>query len=355
MADYLNQQRFKNIMGLNNPEPVTGAISTGLNYIKQPLDYYAVNKNIPAVGGMSAADFLGLTGTQGLLQDFSEGKNITGDMRMFDAMGLLPAVAPAVKVASKASKALGIEALRQMNEGSGLLGRLTIDPKQYITTWHGSPSVFNKFDKKFAKTGAGAEVYGPGTYLSEGMDLAKGYQPRSDAFENAVGKLSERAYNTDNYIAADIYDNFLLHKTPDEIKSTINEMYQGKDLIEANKALNQAAKLYQTKSKGGLYKVDLPDEYLPSLLNWDDPISTQSKEIQNLAKQYKLKPSDKGEALIGAVGGVEAAAKKLPEFGLQGVKYFDTYSPGSGAGTSNYVIYNPEILKILERNGLLLP
>jgi len=224
-----------------------------------------------------------------------------------------------------------------------------------ITAWHGSPSVFNKFDRKLAKTGAGAEVYGPGTYLSEGMDLAKGYQPRSDAFENAVGKLSERAYNTDNYIAADIYDNFLLHKTPDEIKSTINEMYQGKDLIEANKALNQAAKLYQTKSKGGLYKVDLPDEYLPSLLNWDDPISSQSKEIQNLAKQYKLKPSDKGEALIGAVGGVEAAAKKLPEFGLQGIKYFDTYSPGSGAGTSNYVVYNPEILKILERNGLLLP
>lgn len=132
MADYLNQQRFKNIMGLNNQEPVTGAISTGLNYIKQPLDYYALNKNIPAVGGMSAADFLGLTGTQGLLQDFSEGKNITGDMRMFDAMGLLPTVAPAVKVAGKASKALGIEALRQMNEGTGLLGRLTIDPRQYI-------------------------------------------------------------------------------------------------------------------------------------------------------------------------------------------------------------------------------
>lgn len=132
MADYLNQQRFRNIMGLNKPEPVTSAISTGLNYLKQPLDKYAINQNIPVVGGMSAADFLGLTGTQGLLQDFSEGKNITGDMRMFDAMGLLPVAAPAVKVAGKASKALGTEALRQMNEGSGLLGRLTIDPKANI-------------------------------------------------------------------------------------------------------------------------------------------------------------------------------------------------------------------------------
>lgn len=264
-------------------------------------------------------------------------------------------VAPTLPVAKAGAKTLGKEVARQVETGTGLLGRATIDPRQYMIGWHGSPSVFNKFDTKFAKTGAGAEAYGPGTYISEGMDLAKGYQPRSDAFENAVGKLSERAYNTDNYVAADIYDNFLLHKTPDEIKSTINEMYQGKDLIEANKALNQATKLYQTKSKGGLYKVDLPDEYLPSFLNWDEPISNQSKEIQNLAKQYKLKPSDTGDSLIGAVGGVEAAAKKLPEFGIKGVKYFDTYSPGAGAGTSNYVVYNPEILKILERNGLLLP
>lgn len=224
-----------------------------------------------------------------------------------------------------------------------------------ITGWHGSPYQFTKFDPSKAKTGAGAEAYGPGTYISEGVDLAKGYQPRSDAFESAVGKLSERAYNTNNYVAADIYDNFLLHKTPDEIKSTINEMYQGKDLIEANKALNQATKLYQTKSKGGLYKVDLPDKYLPSFLNWDEPISKQSKTIQDLAKQYKLKPSDKGETLISALGGVDDAAKKLQQQGVYGVKYFDTVSGGSGAGTNNYVVYDPSILKILERNGLLVP
>jgi hypothetical protein len=274
---------------------------------------------------------------------------------LFGLLDVAPVAGAATPAIKAGGKTLAKEAARQIETGTGLLGSTAIDPRMYITAYHGSPSVFNKFDTKFSKTGAGAEAYGPGTYLSESQDLAKGYQPRSDKLEDSLSKLSERAYDKDNYIAADIYDNFLLHKTPEEVKSAINEMYQGKDLIEANKALNQATKLYQSQSKGGLYKVDLPDENLPYFLNWDEPISSQSKEIQDLAKQYKLNPDDKGEKLIGAVGGVEAAAKKLPEYGLKGVKYFDTYSPGAGSGASNYVVYDPSIVKILERNGLLLP
>lgn len=221
-----------------------------------------------------------------------------------------------------------------------------------ITTWHGSPSKFNKFDTSFAKTGAGAEAYGPGAYLSEGMDLAKGYQPRSDAFENAVGKLSERAYDTNNYAAADIYDNFLIHRTPEEVKSIIDEMYQGADAVKAKQALNQATKLYQTKSKGGLYKVDLPDEHLPYFLNWDEPISSQSKHIQDVAKKYGIPLDKQGQELISAAGGKDEAAKQLQIHGIKGVKYLDNYSPGSGAGTSNYLVYNPDILSILERNSV---
>ena len=221
-----------------------------------------------------------------------------------------------------------------------------------ITAWHGSPAKFEKFDTKFAKTGAGAEQYGPGAYLSEGMELAKGYQPRSDAFENAISKLSEHAYDTNNYAAADVYDNFLIHRTPEEVKSMIDEMYQGSEAVKANQALNQASRFYKTKSKGGLYKVDLPDEHLPYFVDWNNPISSQSSHIQDIAKKYNVPLNEKGEALISAAGGINEAPISLMQHGIKGVKYFDTTSPGAGSGTSNYVVYNPDILSILERNSV---
>lgn len=252
-----------------------------------------------------------------------------------------------------------------------------------ITLWHGSPHVFNKFDLSKSRTGHGAEAYSHGSYLSEGIDLAKGYQPRSDKLENSLSKLSEKAYNTNNYVAADIYDNFLLHKTPDEIASSINDMgYKGKDLLEANKALKQGTSLYQKQSSGGLYKVDLPDSYLPQILDWNKYLHEQPKPVydalmkvdntvsDNFTKQ--LLGSTRGEdiysALINAhqLGKIpgegtdlsasqRAASNFLNNIGIKGIKYYDTVSPGSGAGTYNYVVHDPNILKILERNGILMP
>ena len=128
----LTQAQFKKLFPQIGNEPVTGAFATGLDFLKQPLDQYALDKRIPVVGGMSTSDALGLTGTQGLVQDFSRGKNITGDMRMFEALGLMPTVAPAMNLTGKASKALGKEVLRQIETGTGIVGRNVIDPKMNI-------------------------------------------------------------------------------------------------------------------------------------------------------------------------------------------------------------------------------
>jgi hypothetical protein len=273
-------------------------------------------------------------------------------------------------------------ALNFMGGGSApAIGKPTVAGELGIHAYHGSPHVFDKFDLSKARTGHGAEAYGHGAYLSEAVDLAKGFQPRSDAFENAIGKLSEKAYDTNNYTAADIYDNFLIHRTPTEVKSMINEMYQGPEAVKANQALNQATKLYQTKSKGGLYKVDLPDEHLPYFLDWNKPLHEQPKPVyealmkagsnvsDNFSKQ--LLSGAKGEdiysALINAhqLGKIPgegsdvaasqvAAANFLNSLGVKGVKYFDKSSPGSGQGVNNYVVHDPEILSILERNDVPL-
>lgn len=116
-------------------EPITASIASVLGLIKKPLDYYALNKDIPLVGGQSAADLTGLTGTQSLIQDFSQGKPMMRDglpdERFIDAAGMIPMIKPAAVGAGKAAKYLGKEALRQGYEGTGLLGKIAPDVKMY--------------------------------------------------------------------------------------------------------------------------------------------------------------------------------------------------------------------------------
>ena len=46
-------------------------------------------------------------------------------------------------------------------------------------------------------------------------------------------------------------------------------------------------------------------------------------------------------------------AEKLRQAGIPGIRYLDGGSRGTGAGTSNYVVFpgNEGLLSILERNG----
>jgi hypothetical protein len=125
----LTAEQFRKMFPQANNEPVTGALATGLQAIADPLNQYRLPESMPVVGGMSAADFTGLTGAQGVMQDFSRGNLQSGDMRMFDLLGLGAGAAPAARTALKGGGLLGKEALRQMNEGTGLLGKVAIDPR----------------------------------------------------------------------------------------------------------------------------------------------------------------------------------------------------------------------------------
>lgn len=131
----LNRDQFQAMMGLNKPEPVTSFVASGLNAIKQPLDYYAIDNRVPLVGGQSIADLIGLTGTQSLVQDFSQGKPMMRDglpdERFIDAASMIPMIKPAAIGTGKAAKYLGKEALRQGYEGTGVVGKLIPDVKFY--------------------------------------------------------------------------------------------------------------------------------------------------------------------------------------------------------------------------------
>jgi hypothetical protein len=126
---------------------------------------------------------------------------------------------------------------------------------------------------------------------------------------------------------------------------------------------------------GTLYKVDIPDTSIPKMLDWDKPIKEQKSIMQALKKASKQKdefannilkydlvdePTLLGKDLYDKLNyqfgeNQSLSSDYLSKFGLKGIKYLDEGSRGIGKGTSNFVVFDPKQVKILERNnqGLL--
>lgn len=357
----LNRDQFQAMMGLNKPEPVTSFVASGLNAIKQPLDYYAIDKRVPLVGGQSIADLIGLTGTQSLVQDFSQGKPMMRDglpdERFIDAASMIPMIKPAAIATGKAAKSLGKEALRQGYEGTGVMGMIAPDIKMPITAFHGSPYKFDKFNIEKTGTGSGKNLFGEGVYTSELPKEAKGYMTSgSSGTINYNGKLMNRDSPRNSKDAA-AYALFLAKGNVDDAISSGLSTPEAISKIDYNKIT----------PNGNLYKVDIPDELIPSMIRYGDSIGSQNKNVIDLANKNKeslnkileiekIKNPDanlnsiyelSSSKLFKALGGVGKAEKTMLLNGINGVRY------PSPVGGINTVVFDPEKIKILERNGLL--
>ena len=165
-----------------------------------------------------------------------------------------------------------------------------------IKAFHGSPHDFDEFSMDQIGTGEGAQAYGHGLYFAEDVGVAKGYQPRSfEAEELMLGryKAAERA---EDYIEMEAWERAMMHETPAEISMAAAEMPP-----EYKKAFNKVADELDTfPREGSLTQVDIdvsPDE----LLDWDVPLSEQTKTVQSLyRKQNPFTPED--DALLEALG-----------------------------------------------------
>jgi hypothetical protein len=265
-----------------------------------------------------------------------------------------PAAKQATKQAAKAAKPVVGKALEDYMFKQGLALPATV--------YHGSPHKFDKFDASKIGTGEGAQAYGHGLYLAESPDVAKRYQPRDREFENVLMQKYSQAEKAGDYASMQIYEDFLTHKSPNEIRDALPELgFTGKDLVNAQKALDFATKQYQKQTAGGLYKVDLPDEQIAKMLDWDKPLSQQAPEVQAALSKTPLPPETTGaeayEWLQQIGGGTKEksqafASRHLLEQGIPGIRYLDADSRAAGKGTSNFVVFPGEedALTILERN-----
>ena len=253
------------------------------------------------------------------------------------------------------------------------------------TAWHGTPHTINgKFDINKVGTGEGAQAYGHGMYFAENPNVATEYrkalsgrtdlgqQPSDPAFIHAVESFRE--YGTP------------LEQIPAEMKKAYKSATD-KDIKLA----------IQATEKGNLYKVDIPDADIPNMLDWDKPLSQQTEAVRDALKKHENTNTQK--VLDGRLKTRETLVKEgkdttnidnqidilreeiadptLPEttgekyysmyanrfnnmkdtsdylhsLGIKGIRYLDQGSRGTRKGSSNFVVFDPSTVKILEENG----
>lgn len=239
--------------------------------------------------------------------------------------------------------------------------------------WHGSPHKFDKFDSSKIGTGEGAQAYGHGLYLAENPSVAREYQEKLSSVGGAknlaaqYGDIDKGIAEAQRRIAS--YKELIANGGGGAMERAQRML----NLSEKNLQDLSAMKAGLPENTGALYKVDLPDDAIAKMLDWDKPLSQQAPEVRMLAKDLGISDQEVGAKLYQALtnqardgaiargqnagttlGASQAAASDdLRAFGIPGIRYLDGGSRGVGQGTSNFVVFpgNEGLLSILERNG----
>lgn len=261
-----------------------------------------------------------------------------------------------------------------------------------MTTWHGSPHIFQKFDLSKLGTGEGAQAYGSGMYVAQNPTVAKEYKEKLSSTGSAKN-LAQKFGGIDEGIAE-------AQRRIAHYQNLISEggggaMDRAKSFLQiSEKNLNDLTAMKQglPENTGALYKVDLPDTHIRRMLDWDAPIKEQPIVVRKLAKSLGIDINDLGGDLLAKVGKDEAGRKILQDAGILGVKYLDErsrFSPHEvsltirgkpyasnqfvtkeqaqryidekkaegfdatykNVGTKNFVVFDPSHMKIIERNS----
>jgi len=326
-------QRF-----ITNPQAFTQLV-TGKNPLPRETGFAAGATGLPAQE-MSVLD----PNQAPYMQGYSQGEPI-GYAGMAAPFAAPAAVATAKALAPKA----GMMAENYMVK-QGMI--------QPLTAYHGTPhTIQGQFDINKVGTGEGAQAYGHGMYFAENPAVAKEYQKIVQGPESTAQHYLQM-YKTPEIAISALEGGITPNLTAEAKKHSldaINVLKSGKEL------------------KGNLYKVDIPDADIPMMLDYDKPLSQQPKAVQKaLAKidpdLYSKKgmdydPQETGQMIYQRLSQIDMnkngpftgasrnVSNMLNEYGIKGIRYLDEGSRAKGKGTSNFVIFEPSQVKILEQNN----
>ncbi len=251
-------------------------------------------------------------------------------------------------------------------------------PAAMAEFYHGSPHDFTEFDASKIGTGEGFQAYGHGLYFAENPEVAGAYK---SSLEGA-----NYAYIKGEPIKGDAPLSWAIQaihsgEAPNTFlqKMANNNPGLKPELTEAIERLPEAEKLQDTSygpKPGAMYKVQIPQHVVDSMLDWDKPVGEQPAIVQKalnspqiLARLNQARdragmppwdevPNVSVENLLKQMGAIEGdsharqlLSDDLMAQGVTGIRYLDQGSRAAGEGTRNIVLFDPKHATILEKNG----
>jgi hypothetical protein len=165
-----------------------------------------------------------------------------------------------------------------------------------------------EFDASKIGTGEGAQAYGYGIYTAENPAVAKEYQfmqqnwfdtskakykgKSIDTWYEQAQKDQERAFRTNNKALEKdatarlaYWENIMTHNHPESVLKQFTDPNYGWDAATNYAKSIDLGKFEGIPRTGNLYKVDLPDEKIATMLDWDKPVSQQKNVMGALRKE----------------------------------------------------------------------
>ena len=282
------------------------------------------------------AQFLYGTGIPKTLERMSYGDSLfsgagglggTTRMRPETAEALMN-VAPLAPVAGRVGRTVGRLAGEEINAAMtgqptrSLLGQVTPKPK-LLDVYHGTPHTLppternplGEFDASKIGTGEGAQAFGYGIYTAENPAVAKEYQfmqqnwfdtskakykgKSIDSWYEQAQKDQERAFRAkDKALEQDAtarlayWENIMTHNHPENVLKQFTDPEYGWDAATNYAKSIDLSKFQGIPRTGNLYKVDLPDEKIATMLDWDKPVSQQKNVMDALRNEAEKRVKD---------------------------------------------------------------
>lgn len=298
-------------------------------------------------GGVNVGETPVLPTTEGLLSSIPRMTAPRMETAGMEQIGSAANPRGPLELAKGVGKIAGNAVNEAMVYGRGPLASVTPKPMG-ITAWHGSGKLFPEFD--VTKSPEQGYAYTRGSYAAAAKREAEGkYMPRDPAYEEKLMGLYKNAEKKQDYDSMEILEAVMLHQSPADLRKTFIQSGEYDESF-AKKAAPLIDKIETFPKESYLYKLDVKDEALPNMLQYDNPISQQSAQVKEFAKQLGLKETDLGGDVIGQLiaKGVEGLdiQKTMREKGIQGL----IYNSPDVKGSVNYVSYDPSLYKILEIN-----
>lgn len=237
-------------------------------------------------------------------------------------------------------------------------------PKFSLKVYHGSGADFTEFDFDHMGEGAGSQVFGWGGYVTSSKKIGKSYATLMD---NDPSKAYYRIQRSNGTRFAKKYPTLESFLHGDK-QIAMNDKFTEQEKIDFYNEMKKLAEPYHN-----LYEVDIPEDNGSNYLDWDKPLSKKQQDairegLEHLGVDIKTLES-KGQSLertgenvynstlyIGLTGTeydlperTKGISKFLSSVGFTGIKYVAGRNfGGAKKGDTNYVIFKPEDMKIIE-------